>query len=371
MVRTTAMLGCLLFSFTTSALAAEFRTGNLVSIGPDEVIDDDLFVAGSDILVAGKVTGDIFAAGRSVKVTGPVGGSVMAAGSEVVISGEVEGSVRAAGQTVTVSGSVGRNVAVAGGVLALEEAARVARDLHAAGNSARVDGDVSGRASIASQAAMIGGKVGQDCYFEGEQLSLTPTAEIAGTLLHRSRQKPEIASGARVLGPIQALAPHEAKPARPRRGWDVLFALAVFVFGVVGLAAFPRVFTAAANALHTRWWWNLVLGFLALVVPPLAAIIVCITIIGLPIGLLALFLWGIGIVAAGVPVGIFGGRLLTGRGRRVSPYLALLIGLLALTLLGFVPYLGGIVKFLTVLFGLGVYARAVKGVIAEMRLQPA
>lgn len=67
------------------------------------------------------------------------------------------------------------------------------------------------------------------------------------------------------------------------------------------------------------------------------------------------------------------GDWLVGRLRRavVSPYLALLVGLVVLTIVGLVPYLGTLAKLLTVLFGLGVYARAAKGLLAELRGQPA
>jgi hypothetical protein len=74
-----------------------------------------------------------------------------------------------------------------------------------------------------------------------------------------------------------------------------------------------------------------------------------------------------------VPVATALGRFLVSRftGGGVSPYLGLFIGLIALAALAWVPVVGIIIGGLTVLLGLGAYARAVKGVIVEMRQHPA
>ena len=134
----------------------------------------------------------------------------------------------------------------------------------------------------------------------------------------------------------------------------------------------PRLFGSAANAMSVRPWWNLLLGFLVLVFFPAAAVAAMVTLVGLPIGVLALILWGAALMFSGVPVSIFLGRWLLGPIKHgpISAYLGLFVGLVALTLLGLVHILGPLTKVLTILFGLGVYARAVKGLVVEMRAHP-
>src|SRR5207302_8213987 len=80
-----------------TALAAEVRSGDTVSIGPNEVVTDDLFVFGNSLVIQGTVNGDVIAAGSNVTIAGHVTGSVMAAGSTLAVSGPVDGSVRLAG----------------------------------------------------------------------------------------------------------------------------------------------------------------------------------------------------------------------------------------------------------------------------------
>jgi len=367
---------CFIALVCSPVWATEFRTGRDVSISSDEVINDDLFAAANSVLIAGRVEGDVFAAGQTVRITGPVAGSVMAAGGYVEVADEVSGSVRAAGRNVRLAGTVGRNGTVAGESVVLAETLRVGRDLHAAGNTVDLDGSVDRNASIAATAATVRGMVGEKLYLEGNELSLSPTARVGGDLSYRSSNQLEIGEGAAIGGQTQQLAPRQPEDAAPKRVSAVrvvILLLMAFVFGAVGLAVAPRFFGAAADAVGHRPWRNLLLGFLTLFLGPFAVLVVCVTVVGIPVGVLGLIAWLVALAFAGVPVGTFlGRRLLQLVGNaKPSAYLGLLIGLVILALVALVPIIGVIVKAATILLGLGVYARAAKGVLAEMRAQPA
>ena len=374
MMRTAAWCVMLVLALCPAAWATEFRTGDLVAVEADEVIEDDLFAAGSSVRIAGRVVGDVLAVGQTVQVTGKVGGSVMAAGQQVEVGGDVDGSVRAAGQNVTLSGSVARNAAAAGRSVVVEDGARIEQDLHVGAAVVDLRGSVGRRVDLGAGTATVDGEVGDRLHFEGDKLTLGPSARVGGDLEHRSAEELEVVPGAQVAGETREIAPKEPTAPGPlsRFGPRVLLFLAVFVFGVVGLAAAPRVFVAASDAMSTRPWWNLLVGLLAVAAAPIAAVVVCITVVGIPLGVLALVLWGAALMFSGVPVGMWLGRwliALLGSGG-ASPYLGLLVGLVLLTLVGLVPYLGAITKSLTVLFGMGVYARAAKGLFSELRQQP-
>ncbi len=369
-MKTALVVLCLLTLFVAPAFATEFRTGNTITVGADEVIDDDLMAAGGSVVIQGKVTGDVLAAGQTVRVTGPVGGSVMAAGQNVIVTGDVDGSARLAGGSVTLGGLVKRNAQAAGQSLVVSETADIRKDVHVAGTSFDLDGAIGRMLGIAAQTAAIRGAVGGDVLFEGQHLSLGPAAKVGGELAYRSDVEPEIAQGATVVGGVTKLPSRQG--AERKRGFSpvgfILKLLAWFAFGAVGIALLPRIFRAAAAAVGVRFWWNVLLGFLLLVAGPIAAIIVMVTVIGLPLGVVGLIVFLIALLFSSIPVGIYLGGWLF---RSASPYLALFIGLLALGLLGLVPYLGFIVKLLTLLVGLAVYARAAKGLIVETRLQRA
>jgi hypothetical protein len=96
------------------------------------------------------------------------------------------------------------------------------------------------------------------------------------------------------------------------------------------------------------------IGFLALIVVPIAALILCFFIVTIPISLTAILLFLLGLYLAKVFVGLSIGRWLFGRFKwGENDFLALFVGLLVLMLLALIPVIGWLVRFLYVLFGLG------------------
>jgi hypothetical protein len=96
-------------------------------------------------------------------------------------------------------------------------------------------------------------------------------------------------------------------------------------------------------------------GFVLAIPLPVAAVIVCILVVTIPLSMITLALWGIGWYAAHLAVSVWLGRRilsLAGSGDP-SPYLGLLIGLVVYKLVLWIPFLGFVVYFLTVFLGLG------------------
>ena len=107
-----------------------------------------------------------------------------------------------------------------------------------------------------------------------------------------------------------------------------------------------------SNPLSSLGW-----GALILVATPIAAIIVCCTVIGLPAGIISLVLYGIAIYLSQIPVALCIGRLIIGRFREVESK-GIMVGTLAtglaiLAILGCIPIIGFIVGLATAIFGLG------------------
>src|SRR5690606_15328805 len=102
-----AALGILIGLFGLSAMfwgaahAQNFRSGNSVTVGANEVVDSTMWVAGRSIDLAGEVNGDVFCAGQNVSVTGTIRGDLLCAAQNITISGVITGDVRVAAQSVT------------------------------------------------------------------------------------------------------------------------------------------------------------------------------------------------------------------------------------------------------------------------------
>ena len=71
----------------STAWAVETRSGDSVVIGPDEVVDDDLYVTANNVVIDGTIRGDLVAFGQNITVDGTVEGDLIAAGRSVEIDG--------------------------------------------------------------------------------------------------------------------------------------------------------------------------------------------------------------------------------------------------------------------------------------------
>ena len=165
------MLLTVLFSVVVTTPAA---AGTFIEGGPDatveegEVVDDDLFIAGNDVLVAGVVEGDLFAVGEDVVISGEVLGNVYAAGQTVTVSGEIEGALFLGGYSLTLEdgADIGRNVYFGGFSMAADPESMIGRSIYGGGYQLILNGEV-GRDVTAGLAALeINGPVAGDVFVD-------------------------------------------------------------------------------------------------------------------------------------------------------------------------------------------------------------
>jgi len=127
--------------------------------------------------------------------------------------------------------------------------------------------------------------------------------------------------------------------------------------GWLCLTLFPGFSQACTQAVGSGWR-SLALGLGVLAGVPVAIVVAAITLVGIPISLMLLGVYIAALCLAKVWVGAFLGRILlkpAGATKR-DWLLGLLAGLLILTIVGFIPYLGGLVRFGVVCLGLGAFA---------------
>ena len=366
-ILTIALTFALLMLFsTTPVLAFDAREGDTITISGGEVVDDDLYIVAGTITIDGTVNGDLWAVGSAIIVNGPVKGSVMAAGRTININGDVGHAVRAVGETVIINSDVSGDVMVGCGQVNIASTATIGGDLLLGVGNARVDGLIEGIIKGGGGGVTISGEVRGNVDLKVENLTILPTANIQGDLIYTSEEEADIQSGARIGGATTHNLP-EVKEKRARDfpfvllsgiGGKVTGFLMAFIAGLVIILLVPRRLKSIAESIRTRPGPSAGWGALVLFVTPIAAVIVCITIIGIPVGLIALALWGIAIYLAQIPVGLFIGRWIIGRFRNVEGKAimigALALGLVILKLLGLIPHLVGFfIGVAVALFGMG------------------
>jgi cytoskeletal protein CcmA (bactofilin family) len=366
-----------------SVLAFDARSGMSVTVASGEVVDDDLYVAAETIIIDGTVNGDLWAAGNTITVNGIVNGSVMAAGRIVNINGDITHAVRAVAETININGDVDGDVMAGCGKLNIASTARIGGDLLFGADIASIDGPVEGNIKGSGREVTISNGVNGDVELEVESLTILSTANIGGDLSYTSEEEADIQSGAQIAGATTHTLP-EVEP-EVKRDWTKVFPFVLFfgvlakvlnflmalVTGVVIIFLAPKKLTSITDAIGTRPGPSAGWGAMILFLTPIAALIVCFTIIGIPVGIIALVLYGVALYLAQIPVGLFIGRWIIGRFKVVESKAimvgALALGLAILKLLSLIPYFGFFVGFVVVLFGLGAVVAAERKRRAEVR----
>ncbi len=355
-VRLLAMLlalgGFLPLVVSPAALAAELSAGPSVTVSQGERIDDDLYAAGSTVDIAGEVTRDVFAAASSIVVSGRVGGDATLAAGTIRVDGPIAGSLRVVGGTVEVTAPIGWDLAILGaGSVSVARSATVGHDVAAIGAGTitidgRVDGDIRGSVGT----LIVAGRVNGDIDVDAERIEIRDGAEVRGAFRYRSPQPATIAPGARVLGP-QEHTPRPSTTARePKTALDraidwvmtVLLRLSwAIVAGTLLIVLLPRQTSRATDMLRVAPLPTVLWGIAALVVVPIAALLLLVTIVGVPAALLLLGTWLAVLYLSQVLVGIALVRLLPVRlfrgDRRLTLWLSMLVGTTVVLLFRMLP----------------------------------
>jgi hypothetical protein len=375
-----AVLGVLLLALilvtvlaAVPVLAADFRSEDTITVASGEVIDDDLYVVGNRIIIDGTVNGDIFAAGNTITVNGKVNGSIMAVGETVNINGEITHAVRIAGGTLNIGGNVGRDLLVGGSEVNVDSTAKIGRDLLFGAATVHVDAPIGGDIKGGGGEVTLTNGVQGDIELGVDNLRIASTANIQGNLTYTSENEANIQAGAQIAGTTTHKVPEVKEPAKaaPFSGiWGKAIAfLMTLLAGIVIILVAPRRAASVAASIRRKPWLSLGWGAIILCATPIAAIITFVTVVGVPVGLIGLTLYGIAIYLSQIAVGLFVGYWIIGYFSKVETR-GILVGALALgftilTLLKLIPYVGFALWLATALFGIGAMALSQKTLQAE------
>jgi len=359
------LLLSLLLVFTSSpVLAFDVREGDSVTIASGEVVNDDLYFAGGDIVIDGIVNGDVFAVGRSITINGKVNGSVSFGGQTATINGEITSSLRFGGQSIIVNGRIGRDLVVGSSQLLVSSTGQISGDLVFGTSSAEVIGSIGDSISGASSEVTLASNIGGDINLTVDRLTITSGADIQGNIEYTSPNEASIQSGAVIRGDVSHLIPKRPDEANGIMAgivgtvvWKILSYLMIFIIGIILILIAKKRMAIMQKAIQGSPWQTLGWGALILIATPIAAIIVMITVIGLPLGIISLVLWGIALYLSQIPVALLIGRLIIRQNREIDStgimIASLALGLFLLFALRLIPVFGWIISLLVIVFGLG------------------
>jgi len=350
----------------TAVSALKTIDGEEVSI--KEEVNENLFVTGGNIVVDAPVKGDLItfagnidinfpveedthAYGGNINVNSVLNGDLMTGGGNIRIKDNVSGDIRAMGGTVEIEGTVGGDIQAVGGNI-LINGDNVGGDISVLGGALTVESDVDGNLEFEGGDITIKGVVNGNVTVKVESLKLTEDALIKGNLHYTSQVEPDF-NEEQVEGSIEKGVVVK-KAVSPFKGivGKILGAIALLVISIIIVLILPTTSNTLAENIKKHFWKSLLFGLIALIVVPVASIIIAITVIGLPVALVLLVLYILALYLSKIFAALWLGKLILGNPKK-NLILAMIIGIIIYVLLVNIPYIGGWIRFVAVLLGLG------------------
>jgi cytoskeletal protein CcmA (bactofilin family) len=361
----------------TPVNAADIRNGERLTIPAGDVINDDLYLFGSNITIDGQVNGDVIVFGDWITINGNVNGSIIGAGKHIVAKGRVKDSVRVAASAIDIDSAIGGDLVTAASYVTIAQSGAIGRDLLVMATGVQVNGPVARDIRGNAGKLVINSSVGGNVDIVGNEVNLEQAASIAGNLTYKSEKKAELASEATVKGEIKHVPPPQPKPSGETTGQAIgglvsaivgfililLLVVAVVKYaaalltGIILILLARKYVPGLAATMKGRPWPSLGYGALVLFLAPVAIAIAFGLVIGIPLGLAALTVYVLAVYLGHIFMGLFIGQWMLKQhadedstGKLIA---ALALGLLVVYACGIIPFIGCLTNLAVILFGLG------------------
>lgn len=336
------------------------------------------FSAGQSLLAATSSPGNEYLAGASVVVTAPVAGDLTAVAGSVVAAAPISGDELLLGGSISSRAPVSGDARIAGGSIVVDEP--VNGDLIAIGLSVRTTAYAQKSVFIMAADALLSGGAGGPVTVYGNNISLAgdfasnvhivssgrvtlaPNTVIHGTLSYESPEAAVIPPSAMINGGIEYTNASYLPGAATSRSLAFI-SIGVFllarILGALLLAGlltglFPRLAGAVVRQVYGRRvrsvLLTLLLGFAVSVATPILLVFLSLTFVGLGLALLIGIGYCLLLLLSVLYAGILLGCVLVRRYGKRERILWRdgVMGMLALSLIALVPFVGpGIVLVLT------------------------
>jgi cytoskeletal protein CcmA (bactofilin family) len=371
MTKTSKIILLLLLGFLAwpvSALAFTAKAGDSINLAKGEVIDGNLYLAGANLNIEGKVTGDVICAGQTINITGTVLGDVICAGQTINVGGQVAGNLRVIGSSINLTGQVNKNANMAAASINTSASSSIGWEMLFAASVAELKGNVAYDLTGVANAVTLAGQVGKDVKLRIDNqrggapgLKILSSAIIDGKLSYTDKQDAVIEQGAKIAGETTR-NPAKIKQVDRR---DIFFAwlwermislFTAIALGLLLVGLWPKGIQGIKEQLLKHYGQSFGWGFVALFLTPVAMLILLVSLVGLWLSLILFMAWFISLWLAKVLVMISVGVYLAERFAKKyahKPMATMLGGIIICWLIFSIPGLGAFLAFLATIFGLG------------------
>ena len=318
-----------------SAYAAQFEKGDYI-LETESIVEDDLYIAGDNVMIKGVVDGDLVIFGQNVTVDGTVTGDLYAFGNTVSIAGSIYGNAFAFGSNVSIKGTLGQNIYV--GSMIVDIDANIGKDLNIASGTTKIVGSVGDDVRAATGQLSSNATVAGDFLVSGENLSIADE-KITGELIISSKENN--------FGQTSKFELKQEDFLGFNLGLAMVSFVGMYIVGILLIYAAP-VKTLAIEKKIVASWEDLLksfaTGLVILFAIPLPLFILVLTLVGAPLAFLItailIFLTTFGTLWTEAAIGH---KVLSlAKQKDNMRFLSLLVGRLITVIVKLIPFIGAL-----------------------------
>jgi cytoskeletal protein CcmA (bactofilin family) len=300
------LLACML---VYSARAYRIAWGKTVTITTP--VHEDLYIAGGTVSINAPVYGDVIIAGGTISINDTIMNDLLLAGGNVTINSFVADDIRCAGGELHIQKNIGGDLVVTGGRVEIAQGVIVNGGLITGGGNITVNGTINGDVRVGAGTFTFNGVGNRNFECHADKLIMNGTVVGSSVLAAREiiiQNDASFSNNVRYWNKAGKLdfkqsikngnAVFDSSLKFAGNNWYYLghatvlgliwYLLTVFSFILLIQFLFASTFKKAGHNTGHSLLKSLGLGFLFFIGVPVAVVLLLITIIGVPIGLIVM-----------------------------------------------------------------------------------
>lgn len=321
--------------------------------------------------VNAKSSKDLFQAGDKVSIEDKLDGTAFIAGNEIKVNNKIDGIGFVAGNKLTFNANQ-EYLFGAGNEIVIEK--DVEKDLFLAANDIKVNGNVLRDTYLAANTLTINGNLNRNSYIYANEVTLKGTfngnvtvyaaniniegAKITGTLKYN---KDAVIDGLDKAIKTKAYNATTNKITFKEYIYTIVSKYVhITMLAIVLVFVCEKLFKKSLKQTEDLTAKKTAIlcgkGFLILIGVPMVALMLLLTGIFSSVGVIGGIIYGILVYIANIFTAYTGAHKLDKKyfKKNMNSYILMIVGLFIIYVLSYIPYIGGFVSLLSLLFGLGI-----------------
>lgn len=323
--------------FALTLLMIVFFTANVFADSVDSA--SNYFAFSEEINISKEVLGDIYSAGKTIEIEENIKEDIIAAGEKInITSDEVNGNIRCAAQTLNINSKNVKNITSIAQNISIGKNT-TSNAVYLYGQNINFKGSCKGFYASGGT-IIINGKVDGDLKVNCDELIIADNGEITGEIEVSAVKEPVVNSNVS-MNDIKYTKIDNAKSENEIKalaGFSTIISLlASLILGFVIYSIFKKFFINNDELLIKEPLPIVIGGIACFILMPIISLLLFMTVIGLPLGILSLIMYFIVVYLSPTIIGIILGRLIL---KNKNPYLQIFAGVVVIRLLSLLPMVG-------------------------------